>query len=352
VRPGDVVILHDPQTAGLAPLLLDAGVRLIWRCHIGTDEPNGETAAGWRFLRPYLEPIACYVFSRESYVPNVCDHGKSVIIQPSIDVFSPKNQPMDENTVHSILVHTGLVAGPPPDDEDHCFEREDGSPGRVGRCADVTRSGSAPTWHTPLIVQVSRWDPLKDMLGVMKGFARLCELDVPSRPELVLAGPDVKGVVDDPEGAIVFAEIENAWRALPTAVRSRVHLVSLPTADVQENAAIVNALQRHAAIVVQKSLREGFGLTVSEAMWKRRTVVASAVGGIQDQIEDGVSGVLLPDPYDLSHFADVLAVLLADPARMESLGGAARQRVSDRFLGIDHLLKYADLLTRVDEMAD
>jgi trehalose synthase len=164
----------------------------------------------------------------------------------------------------------------------------------------------------------------------------------------VLAGPDVKGVTDDPEGAVVFEQVEQAWRALPEAVRDRVHLVSLPTVDVEENAAIVNALQRHATIVVQKSLQEGFGLTVTEAMWKARPVVASCVGGIRDQIERGTNGILLDDPSDLEAFADVLGDLLDDPARMAALGEAAREHVRDHFLGIDHLLKYAELLERLD----
>ncbi len=167
--------------------------------------------------------------------------------------------------------------------------------------------------------------------------------------ELVLAGPNVTGVSDDPEGAGVYDEVVRAWRALPHAVRNRVHLVSLPTADIQENAAIVNALQRHAAIIVQKSLQEGFGLTVTEGMWKARPVVASAVGGIQDQIEDGVSGLLLADPTDLDSFADLLCELICDSKRMEQIGAAAQSRAQEKFLGLDHLLKYAALIERVDQ---
>jgi len=347
IRPGDIVILHDPQTAGLAPALAAAGAQLIWRCHIGLDVPNTEADAGWRFLQPYLESIPHYVFSRESYIPESCDHGKSVVIRPSIDAFSPKNQELDENAIRTILVHTGLVAGPSPHEEDPCFQRDDGTPGRVERRPSILRAGLPPDWDTPLIVQVSRWDPLKDMLGVMQGFALLCDRDCALRPELVLAGPDVSGVTDDPEGAVVFAAVAEAWRALAPAIRNRVHLVSLPTADIQENAAIVNALQRHATVVVQKSLQEGFGLTVTEAMWKARPVLASAVGGIQDQIEDGVSGVLLDDATDLDAFADTLCSLLEEPDRMQRLGAAARKRVRDHFLGVDHLLKYAVLLSRM-----
>jgi trehalose synthase len=217
--------------------------------------------------------------------------------------------------------------------------------------ADVIRLGRPPTWETPLIVQVSRWDPLKDPVGVMRGFASLVNGEAPSNAHLVLAGPNVTGVTDDPEGGAVFDEVHHVWRDLPHAVRDKIHLASIPTADVEENAVIVNALQRHATVVVQKSLNEGFGLTVTEAMWKGRPVLASAVGGIQDQIEDGVSGVLLKDPKDLEEFATRLRRLLDDPAWAQRLGEAARNRVRDQFLGIRHLLEYAKLIEHLDEAA-
>lgn len=348
VQPRDVVLLHDPQTAGLAPYLADRGVEMIWRCHIGSDTGGPECERGWAFLAPYLRCVPHYVFSRSTYVPEICDHGKSTIIHPSIDPLSTKNQELSEGTIRTILVHTGLIEGPPPAGGNHVFEREDGSPGRVARRADVVRCGRAPSWETPLIVQVSRWDPLKDMAGVMEGFARLLQRGRSPDVALVLAGPDVKAVADDPEGEAVFEDVVARWRQLPQPIHERIHLVNLPTADVEENAAIVNALQRHAYIVVQKSLKEGFGLTVTEAMWKGRPVVASAIGGIQDQIQDGMSGLLLRDPTDLDALADALQELLADPARAAKIGEAARERVRDRFLGIGHLLKYARLFEKID----
>jgi trehalose synthase len=351
VRPGDVVLLHDPQTVGLGPSLVAAGALVIWRCHIGADRSNEEVERGWEFLAPYLKKISTFVFSREAYVPPICDHGKSNVIRPSIDAFSAKNRDLDEDTIRTILVHTGLVEGPPPSPPKHEFEREDGSPGRVERRADVIRLGRPPTWETPLVVQVSRWDPLKDPVGVMRGFASVIDGQAPSRAHLVLAGPNVSGVTDDPEGGVVFDEVHHAWRALPHAVRDKIHLVSLPTADVEENAVIVNALQRHATVVVQKSVNEGFGLTVTEAMWKGRPVLASAIGGIQDQIEHGVNGVLLKDPTDLEEFAVALRRLLEDPLRAQRLGEAARERVRDQFLGVRHLLEYARLIERLDEAA-
>jgi trehalose synthase len=192
--------------------------------------------------------------------------------------------------------------------------------------------GPSPAWDTPIVLQASRWDAMKDPLGVLEGFARLLEPDVPRGAHLVLAGPQVDAVADDPEGARVFDAVERAWRALPEARRRYVHLALLPMADLDENAAVVNALQRHAAVVVQKSVEEGFGLTVTEAMWKRRAVVASAVGGIQDQIRDGVDGLLLRPPTDLTEFARLLRLALSDEALARRLGDSAYERVREHYL--------------------
>jgi trehalose synthase len=154
----------------------------------------------------------------------------------------------------------------------------------------------------------------------------------------------VAAVTDDPEGAEVLAEVDHYRRELNPEMRRRVHLATLPMDDVQENAAIVNAIQRRSDIVVQKSLAEGFGLTVAEAMWKARPVVATRAGGIQDQIVDGESGVLLDDPLDLETMGDALGQLLGDPKYRTELGQAARRRVEDQFLGTRSLIQYAQLL--------
>jgi trehalose synthase len=164
---------------------------------------------------------------------------------------------------------------------------------------------------------------------------------------LLLAGPAVDAVPDDPEQAGVFAELAQAWCELPEEIRRRVHLASLPMADIEENAAIVNALQRHADVVVQKSLAEGFGLTVAEAMWKQRPVVASRIGGIQDQIVDGESGVLISDPRDFAEFGSAVVGLLADPERCLRIGQAAQARIGEHFLAPHNLWHYFKLIRQL-----
>jgi trehalose synthase len=346
VRPGDFVILHDPQTAGLISHLREHGARVVWRCHIGADVPSPEVDCAWSFLAPYLQQAEGFVFTRFAYIPSICDHGRCVIVPPTIDPFAPKNQDLAEATVRAILVRAGLVAGTTTTAPD--FRLEDGSRCSVERTAEVVREGEAPSWETPLVVQVSRWDRLKDPVGVLQGFDAGLDRSDLAGAHLILAGPDVRAVTDDPEGAEVFQEVLAVWQALPDARRRRVHLANLPMDDLDENAAIVNALQRHASVVVQKSLREGFGLTLTEAMWKARPVIASAVGGLQDQIEHGDSGLLLGDARDRDAFAAALELLLGDQELAERLGRKARQRAGQLYLGLFSLTRYADLIERFD----
>ncbi|MGC1284964.1 MAG: glycosyltransferase [Streptosporangiaceae bacterium] len=338
VRPGDLVLLHDPQTAGLTRALVDAGARVAWRCHIGVDWQNNATRGAWEFLRPELEAAHGFVFTRREYVPDWIPADKVAIIPPSIDPLAPKNEPLDTDTVRGILGRIGVLDGATPDDRTS-FERSDGSVGFVTRYAEVTGEGR-PGPTDPMVVQVSRWDQLKDMQGVMHGFA---EYVVPGGDGyLLLVGPAVAGVTDDPEGAAVFGECLLQWRELPPEARARILLVTLPLDDADENAAMVNALQRHATVIVQKSLAEGFGLTVAEGMWKGRPVVGSAVGGIMDQIADG-TGILLPDPRDLKAFGVAVRELLDDPAEADRMGHAAQAYIREHYVGDVHLLRYADL---------
>jgi trehalose synthase len=340
VRDGDVVIVHDPQPAGMVRAMKDAGAAVIWRCHVGIDEANDLAREAWAFLYPYVADADAYVFSRESYAWDNLDHDRVVVIPPTIDVFSPKNVDIDDDTVRATLQVAGLVAGR-GEPGSVTFERSDGTPGRVERRARVVEDGPlAP--DAPVVLQVSRWDALKDPLGVISGFAEHVPPD--SGAHLVYAAPDVESVADDPEGLRMLRESIALRAALPAERRSRVHLVSLPMEDLDENAFIVNALQRHARVVVQKSLAEGFGLTVAEAMWKARPVVASRVGGIQDQIVDGDSGVLLDDPRDLAAFGAAVTALLADVPAAERMGARARERVRDRFLNARTLLDYVRVI--------
>lgn len=342
VRRGDVVLLHDPQTAGLAPALRRTGATIVWRCHVGMDSPNDLAIRAWEFLSPYLAAADGYVFSRAAFAWKELDKGKVHVIAPSIDPFTPKNQTLPQSRAAAILARAGVVAGDPA--EDPSYTRPDGSKGLV---ADrVVMSEVEPLVPAcSFVTQVSRWDRLKDPLGVMRGFVD--HVPAGGGAHLVLAGPQPQAVADDPEGAETFAELLAAWRALPGRDRARVHLACLPMRDPEQNAAIVNALQTCARVVVQKSLAEGFGLTVAEAMWKARPVVASRIGGIQEQIEDGVSGVLLDDPADLEAMGHAVSRLLADEKTAQAIGVAAQERVRDHFLSNRHLVQYADLLSRL-----
>jgi trehalose synthase len=347
IRPNDVVVLHDPQTAGLVDVLKQHGAVVAWRCHVGCEHVNTSVRAVWSFLRPHLERADAFIFSRPSYVPDWLRDGPTFIMPPAIDAFSSKNEPMTRGTVRAILRHIGLLDGARPFGEGSiAFTRTDGSPAQLVRCAHIHQTAPLPSWRTPLVTQVSRWDPLKDMQGVMDGFVQ--RLDRLGDAHLALVGPDVSGVTDDPEGAGVFEECIARWKALPDGLRDRVHLVSLPMDDVEENAIMVNAIQRHSTVVVQKSLEEGFGLTVTEAMWKGRAIVASAVGGIQDQIANNVHGILLPDPTDVVALGQALERLLGDHALVRRLGRNARRRAVANFLGPRQLMQLVDLIYDVE----
>jgi trehalose synthase len=343
VRPQDVVLLHDPQTAGLVDGLKSTGAKVVWRCHIGTDTQNAYTEQGWTFVHRYVRDADAFIFSRWPYAPHWVNADRLRVIAPSIDPLSVKNRVLAPAEVGRILRRVGLLAG--ADSADPLpFARRDGSRGVVRMHRDLIRDGAPPSESTRLVVQVSRWDRLKDMTGVLIGFATH---PFPDDVQLMLVGPDVAGVADDPEGAEVLDECRTKWLALPDSVRARVHLACLPMDDPDENALIVNAIQRHASVVVQKSLVEGFGLTVTEALWKGRPVIASAVGGIQDQLTDGRDGVLLANPRDLDAFAAALRTLLDDARTAARLGAAGQLRAREEFLGDRHLAQYVDLFAEL-----
>ena len=341
VRAGDVILLHDPQTAGLVRPMLDHGAYVVWRCHVGLDTPNESARAAWDFLVPYVQDAQAYVFSRTAFGWEDLDRARIHVIPPSIDAFSPKNQALEPEIVDAILAAAGL--GPYGGAAQPVFRRGDGSPDRVESRAELIEDAPIPG-NGRLVTQVSRWDRLKDPSGVIESFATA--IAPRTDAHLVLAGPAVAAVADDPEGAEVLGEIRAQRERLPAEIRARVHLAVLPMEDLEENAAIVNALQRRSDVICQKSLAEGFGLTVAEAMWKARPVVAGAVGGIQDQIVDGETGLLV-DPRDLEGFGKAVTGLLTNPDRAEKLGQAAHMRVRETFLAPRHLTQYVDLFAGI-----
>jgi trehalose synthase len=318
VEPGDVIYLHDPQPAGLVPAMKEAGLAVVWRCHIGVDEPNAAAREAWDFLRTYVEPADAYVFSRRAYLWEGLEERKTWIMPPVIDPFSPKNEDLEDDRIEAILAEV---------EERATILQEEPVPADAG-----------------VVTQVSRWDRLKDPEGLLEILAH--HLDDPAI-HLCLVGPETEGVHDDPEGAEVYERVAARRHALDDEHRRRAHLISLPMDDLRRNASMVNALQRRSDLIVQKSLAEGFGLTVAEAMWKTRPVVASGVGGIQDQVENGRTGLLIDDPHDLPAFGRAIEGLAADPHRAAEMGAAGREHVRDSYLAIDRLREYVELLTRL-----
>jgi trehalose synthase len=341
VRSGDIVLLHDPQTAGLIGPVRARGAHVVWRCHVGVDRVDELARSAWRFLLPQVRLADAVVFSRMSYVWEGLDEARVSVIPPSIDAFSAKNQDMAPGPASAVLRVAGLEPGAP--EGAPVFRRQDGTPGRVDRTADLSGSVPLPA-GVPAVVQVSRWDRLKDPLGVLDAF---CAGIAPSTgAHLVLAGPSTSAVADDPEGVEVLSEVARRRAACSAGLAERIHLFSLPMDDVEENAAIVNALQRRADVVVQKSLAEGFGLTVAEAMWKSRPVVASRVGGIREQVVEAQTGILV-EPGDLEGFAAAVVGLIREPPRARAIGERAREEVRELFLGPRHLRQYVDLFERL-----
>ena len=286
---GDLVFVHDPQPVALCGLRREPGQRWLWRCHIDLSRADAGTLA---FLLPHVERHDAAVFSHASFVPPLAR--PAFLAPPSIDPLAEKNREMDEDEVDRRLEPFGL-----PRD-------------------------------TPLVTQVSRFDRLKDPVGVLEAFVLARRRE---RAHLVLAGGAAD---DDPEGAAVLAETRER-----AAARRDVTILDLPP----DSHLAINALQRRSTVVVQKSLREGFALTVSEALWKRRAVVASAVGGIPLQVIHERTGLLV---RSVEGCALQMTRLLREPALRRRLGREGREHVRDNFLhpreARDYLAIFAHLL--------
>jgi trehalose synthase len=305
VTSGDVVVLHDPQTLGLAPAIKAAGARVVWHCHIGAVIPSERgPAAVWRAFDGELTTVDAVVTTLPEFAPP--DMRQLFVVPPAIDPAAPKNKELTRDEVAALLAEIGLTTD------------------RASSGVTVTQEEPLPH-NARVVLQVSRWDPLKDMTGVVR-----CVVGLPEDVHLVLAGTDPTEIPDDPEGLAVLAEVRDVLTGLSDVDRRRVHLVNISLKLPEHNALVVNALQRRADVVLQKSLQEGFGLTVTEAMIKGCAVVASEVGGLRHQITDGHNGLLV-DPFDLDGVRAALTRLLDDPALRQALGERARSGVLGRY---------------------
>jgi trehalose synthase len=273
----DVVFVHDPQPAGILRHHGKGNARWVWRCHIDTSTPNHEV---WEALRPYLVDYDAAVFTMREFVPPDLPVANVETIPPAIDPIGPKNLRLSESIARQILDWIGV---------------------RMNR---------------PLVTQVSRFDPWKDPFGVIAAY-RLAREEVPSL-QLALAGAMA---LDDPEGWEIYREIQSATESDPL-IHVFTNLTGVGNVEI-------NAFQRVSDLCIQKSIREGFGLVVSESLWKGTPVVAGRAGGIPLQMADGAGGVLVDS---VEECAEAIVTLLGDPDRAEELGRQGHRRVRRHFL--------------------
>jgi trehalose synthase len=278
----DIIMVHDPQPIALAEKKKDIGNHWIWRCHIDLTEPQ---IRAMDLLRPYIEKYDSSVFSSPRFARSDISI-KRVLIPPSIDPLSDKNKELPKSIISSIV---------------------------EGFNIDMDR---------PIVTQISRFDKLKDPIGVVEVYKKVKKhIDC----QLILAGG---GATDDPEGPQVLKTVKSAAEKDPD-----IHVIFLPpSSDVE-----INALQRASTVILQKSLREGFGLTVTEALWKAKPVIATAVGGIPLQITHKHSGILT---YSLDGTNYYLKELLNDPEYAKNLGLNGREHVRNNFLITRHVRDY------------
>ena len=290
---GDIIFIHDPQPVGLIAQKKNIGKKWLWRCHIDVSNPDKKV---WKFLRSFIVDYDAAVFS----APNFAQHLpiRQFLITPSIDPLSDKNKELDSGTINSVLAKYSLIS------------------------------------NKPMIVQISRFDRLKDPLGVIEAFKMVRKgIDC----QLVLAGGTA---TDDPECTEVYSEVKKQAEG-----NTDIHILLVPPeSDIE-----INALQRAATIIIQKSLKEGFGLTISEALWKSKPVVASAVGGIPLQIKNKFTGLLC---YTVEGAAYALKQLLSNPEYANRLGQNGREHVKQNFLITGHLKNYLLMFLALDHNSD
>ena len=358
VQPGDVLLVHDPQPLPIAARLRGSGVSVaVWRSHIGLDVENAATHAAWDFLAPYLDAYDASVFSAPEYIPERLA-GRATVVFPGIDPLAPKNRELSLRGTIEVMCSGGLIPCPGPIVGDRYLSPAQ----RVlpdGTFAPASVADSFGLLTRPIVTQVSRWDRLKGFLPLLEAFALLKRAahdgGSATHPahhrhlelvRLVLAGPDPTAIQDDPEAREVLDELRAAYRALHPALQEDVAILLLPMHSVEENALMVNALQRASTIVVQNSLREGFGLTIAEAMWKRIPVLSnSRACGPRQQVRDGLDGRLVSDPENRAELQGALSEMLADSRRLERWGYSAQRRVHEHFLVFGQLRAWGRLLS-------
>jgi trehalose synthase len=275
---GDIVFVHDPQPIAL--IKKKAANKWLWRCHIDVSEPDSQV---WAFLMDFIVQYDSAVFSAPSFSRKL--PVRQFLISPSIDPLSDKNKELPSETINSVL-----------------------------RKYDIQTD-------KPIIIQISRFDRLKDPVGVIAAYLQVKRyVDC----QLILAGG---GADDDPEGFKVLEEVREKAKNDPD-----IHILLLPQNDIE-----INALQRASDVIVQKSIKEGFGLTVAEALWKGKPVVASNVGGIPLQIKHKYSGLLC---HSIEGASFAIKQLLSSPAYAKKLGENGREHIKNNFLITRHLREY------------
>lgn len=354
LKPGDVLVVHDPQPLPLGQMLkAEMDIHTLWRCHIGLKRATDRTHHAWGFLRPYMDGYDRVAFSAHEYVPEYL-LGRHRIIHPAIDPLNHKNRELDPVKMMGVMCNADLVRPHQPlvtPPFDHTARRLRGD----GTFASATEPDEIGFLYRPMVTQISRWDRLKGFLPLMKGFAKMKRRAVersddqwPSERHkrrmaivrLALGGPDPGAIQDDPEGIEVIEELKAVYCSLPEEVQNDIAILALPMESRKENALMVNVLQRVSSVVFQNSIQEGFGLTVTEAMWKRRPVLASNAGGILEQIEDGTDGCINPHPEDEDEIAEKLEWLLLEMAERERFGKNAQRKVYDKFLVFNQVAQW------------
>jgi trehalose synthase len=353
----DILVIHDPQPLGMGALLKrELDLPLLFRCHIGLDQDRPETRAAWNFLRPYGEDCDHAIFSAPQYIPPFLA-GKSGLISPAIDPLSYKNRELSPHKLAGILKSSGLACSRHPVVPNR-FSQQAMRLLPNGSFAVMDEETDIGIPFRPIVTQISRWDRLKGFEPLLEGFVHMKQSighrDVSDRHRrrlanvrLVLAGPDPSAVADDPEAQEVLHDLIGRYCGLAPWLQDDVALVSLPMGSRENNALMVNTLQRCASVVVQNSIQEGFGLTVTEAMWKQRGVLGSQACGIRQQIRDGVDGRLIRDSGDPREIGDLLDSMLDDLHGRTRLGHSAQRRVHDEFLVFTQARRWLETLAEM-----